>query len=50
MTSKICNVCGENKLLTDYHISRNSADGHNNRCKDCVLSYQREYYRRKRGG
>ncbi len=57
METKICAKCGEEKVLSEYHRSKCSTDGHQPRCKDCARVYyqanvekialQRQTYRRK---
>ena len=37
--TKICTVCKEEKLITDYHRDKNSKDGHFSHCKKCRSSY-----------
>ena len=42
MYSKICNKCGLDKHITEYHRRSASADGFDARCKKC-RSKQNEY-------
>lgn len=35
MSSKTCNTCNQNKLLTEYHINKSGRLGHHNVCKVC---------------
>ena len=32
---KICQKCGKEKSLSDYHRNRTKSDNHNGICKDC---------------
>jgi hypothetical protein len=51
--TKTCADCEQEKPLSEFHKCSKSADGRQSYCKDCKLSYQREYDRRKyreRGG
>lgn len=36
--SKVCRGCGAEKPLSEYYVHRAMADGHLNKCKDCVKS------------
>ena len=36
MTKKLCRTCDAVKPLDDFYIHRQMADGHLNRCKECV--------------
>ena len=40
---KICNKCGEEKLLDQFHKYSLSKDGHKGECKDCMCARSREY-------
>jgi hypothetical protein len=43
--SQICSKCGQEKLLSDFHISRYSPHGVRSQCKLCLKAHRREYYR-----
>jgi len=32
---KVCQKCGKEKSLSDYHRNKIKSDGHNGICKDC---------------
>ncbi len=32
---KVCQKCGEEKSLSDFHRNRTKSDGHNGICKGC---------------
>ena len=40
---KICNTCGEEKPLSEYHKHARMKDGHLNRCKVCNNEKLRKY-------
>jgi len=44
MKKKICNICGINKLLTDYPKDNNLKTGYRGKCKDCSNQQCRKYY------
>lgn len=35
---KICNVCGANKEISDFHKNKNTKDGHSGTCKVCACA------------
>jgi hypothetical protein len=41
--NKICRICGELKLIDDFHMKRGTPDGHRNECKECVKIIQKKY-------
>ena len=43
--SKRCSMCGEVKLLDDFHRDRASRDGLQNRCKPCNIELNKRWYR-----
>ncbi len=36
---KICTTCKENKLFCEFHRSKARTDGYDNRCKNCIKTY-----------
>lgn len=42
METKICRACGEEKELSEYYKQKGMADGHFNKCKECVKKEVRE--------
>jgi transposase-like protein len=38
MSYKVCNKCGENKLLSEFHKGK-TKDGHQYTCKVCKYEY-----------
>jgi hypothetical protein len=42
--TKMCRVCGEEKLYREFPISPQNIDGYNNRCKKCCSEYQKAYW------
>lgn len=38
---KLCNLCKEEKCLSEFHKNARSKDGHANRCKDCIKLLKR---------
>jgi len=43
MITKICNICGIDKSLTEFYSRKNSIDEHRNDCKECFISRSRKY-------
>jgi hypothetical protein len=41
--TKICNKCGTEKVLTDFHYNKRSKDNRLNQCKKCVNKKNQEY-------
>ncbi len=39
---KKCLSCGQTKLISDFYPHKRMADGHLNKCKDCVKEYERQ--------
>ena len=39
--TKVCNTCGEDKLLVEYHQDMHSPDGHKKMCKSCKSKYDK---------
>jgi len=59
MKTKVCNKCGKEKPISEFHKNRNSKDGLNSWCKKCHKEYRdenkekikekwREYYQNNR--
>ncbi len=44
MIEKICYACKRKLPLSMFYKVKNKADGHVNKCKDCVKEYQKEWY------
>ena len=44
-TSKVCTKCGVDKPLGEFVKQKDSFDGLNWNCKDCVKKYHKEWYR-----
>ena len=40
--SKVCNKCGEEKLLEEFHKQKTEKYGRQNRCKACRRQHQQE--------
>lgn len=38
---KHCNGCNLDKPITDFHLNRQSPDGHESKCKSCKSAYNR---------
>ncbi len=45
---KRCGVCGETKVLDEFHKQTQSKDGHQPTCKPCARTRAREWYRANR--
>lgn len=43
---KICNKCGLNKNIKEFHKDSNSKDGHHYTCKECRTTHNSEYYKK----
>lgn len=43
MTTKICRVCGTEKLISEFGKNSQYKDGLDSRCKDCRNAYARGY-------
>lgn len=43
---KICGLCKETKSSSDFYKNRAKKDGLANRCKTCMSSYGKEWYKR----
>ena len=41
---KICNKCGEKKILDEYYKDKSKKNGHETICKICVLAKKKIYY------
>lgn len=46
---KPCYICNQTKALSEYYKSRQSKDGHMDKCKTCCAIYQRIYRRTEQG-
>jgi len=46
--SKICHVCGNRKLLSDFHVLRRAADGRQTKCKACACAATRDWASRNK--
>ena len=44
MEKKICNRCGQEKFLDEFHKNPTKKDGVQSMCKDCRKEYHREHY------
>lgn len=40
---KICNKCGDSKLLSDFYDVKTAKDGKHGTCKACLLETQRQW-------
>ena len=45
MSKKVCNICGENKLVSEFHKDKSKKDGYRGKCKSCQSEYIKEYYK-----
>jgi hypothetical protein len=43
ITEKTCNICCETKNISEFSIHQTNKDGYNNKCKNCVNSYSKNY-------
>lgn len=50
MKTKLCNVCGETKPLSEYYARNRNTEGRQTtyygKCKECEKAYQRKRYRK----
>jgi hypothetical protein len=42
-THKVCSACKLDKAIEDFHVSKNSLDGHHGQCKVCALTVAKAY-------
>ena len=47
-TTKVCNKCGEDKPLSEYHKQKQKKDGHHPTCKVCRKAANKAYYEANR--
>ncbi len=40
LITKVCNQCGERKIINDFYRNHHMADGFLGACKKCVVKYQ----------
>lgn len=40
---KKCRICSKIKSLDNFHLKKNTKDGHRNECKECVKNIQKKY-------
>jgi len=45
---KMCNVCEDEKPLSDFAKSKTYSDGHRPTCKECTNKLQREMYNKSK--
>lgn len=45
--TKICNMCGVEKSISDYNNCSAHPDGKMNKCRVCINKYRKEYTKRK---
>lgn len=50
MGTKVCTVCCNRKPLTDFHLNRNTEDGHPTCCADCHNRTNRAHSLQRRYG
>lgn len=43
IVSKICKICGEEKVVNDFYKEKNCAGGYRNECKECYKRIRKEY-------
>lgn len=43
MATKICRICNQLKDLSEFHLKKDTPDGHRNECKECVKEIQKKY-------
>lgn len=43
ITSKVCNKCGDEKPISEFHKDRTQKDGYKNLCKPCRSGVQKGY-------
>jgi hypothetical protein len=48
MSEKICNLCKKSKTLEEFYNNKKHKDGKSYKCKLCVKSYSRTYYKNNR--
>lgn len=46
--TKTCRKCGETKPLDEFHRNRKSRDGHQSRCKPCMIEAASEWQAKNR--
>jgi hypothetical protein len=44
MEIKVCNICGEEKTLNNFHKDKSKKDGYRGKCKICQSLYIKNYY------
>ncbi|MCK5607318.1 hypothetical protein KAR91_35875 [Candidatus Pacearchaeota archaeon] len=49
MKKKLCNICNEKKLLSDFGRHPKARDGHINRCKECQCKVDKKYRQTEKG-
>ena len=40
---KCCNVCGEEKMLSEFSVDKTAKDGRHYTCKDCIKDQARDW-------
>jgi hypothetical protein len=48
ITNRICRVCGELKVLSEFHRDKQSKDGRRAVCKKCRIEYVKQYQKENR--